>query len=711
MMQTALCALLVVLVVSPWQVSGQLLTTWHCECSGYTFSIAKTLPSWDTGGHTYANALTFCSTDGATLPAADGDMMCFLEYVDYLYAHFNLVGQQRKVWLESAPAGNCSSYRGCEISPEQCITTLRFLCQTKTTPNPNPPHIPNAVTGPITPLPDTQVTYSCNQGHEASGTAPYTSTCTGQKYWSVPLLACNAVTCPAIEAPGNGAATFTNGFSYLSVAQFTCLEGYLLSDSASLHCQASKVWNGTAPVCTAVNCEAPPLIPFSKVSYSQTTYGAIADYTCDLGHQSPRDKTTFFITQCQANAQWNNTDVICEALDCGPPPLFPNTQVEYNASDYLSVARYTCTTGHEQENPEQPYRAVCNETGLWQDNYVNCVDVDCEAPPNLANSDVHYTSTTYQSVAAYYCHEGYRNTTFKTSAVCEATKAWSVDNIRCDLEDCGPPSHYPDSIVEVESTTYGSIATYLCADGFEHPSGEPTPVKSTCMATGNWQAVEVMCQAKNCPELQAPTNGFIAFTNGTLYRSVAKFACNPGYKITGEDLLQCQLEKTWNHAAPTCGSEVHCPVLEPPQNGNATILLGDENQVNTVVAFTCHYGYQLNGSSTTVCTALGEWTNAVPVCQEVFIPTTPAETSTPEKQSSLEPSAISSIILGLIVLLFIVAAVFILWRLKKTTGRRYNFFSGESAGDSSTGDSRKFTDSTRHSPASSRRSERDPLVP
>ena len=61
---------------------------------------------------------------------------------------------------------------------------------------------------------------------------------------------------------------------------------------------------------------------------------------------------------------------------------------------------------------------------------------DCGSPQEFPNTDVQYTSTTYQSVAAYKCRSGYElgNQTPSLTRECQANGTWTGSTPVCNRE-------------------------------------------------------------------------------------------------------------------------------------------------------------------------------------------------------------------------------------------------------------------------------------
>ncbi|XP_065195178.1 uncharacterized protein LOC135826499 [Sycon ciliatum] len=70
-----------------------------------------------------------------------------------------------------------------------------------------------------------------------------------------PRQLCDAVTCPAPQAPANGSSTATGEaltFVYAQTVEFWCNPGYTVNGSASTSCKADGSWTNPTPYCQAI---------------------------------------------------------------------------------------------------------------------------------------------------------------------------------------------------------------------------------------------------------------------------------------------------------------------------------------------------------------------------------------------------------------------------------------------------------------------------
>jgi len=86
------------------------------------------------------------------------------------------------------------------------------------------------------------------------------------------------------------------------------------------------------------------------------------------------------------------------------------------------------------------------------------------------------------------------------------------------------------------------------------------------------------------------------------------FTCHAGYELNGTSQLQCNETGTWSDLFPTCRT-VSCPTINAIQHANIEYYNG-----NNSAFIKCDYGYILNGSSELICNSSGTWSPMAPTC-------------------------------------------------------------------------------------------------
>ncbi len=114
--------------------------------------------------------------------------------------------------------------------------------------------------------------------------------------------------CSSIDSPINGAVSYSDGTEVGSVATHTCNTGYVLNGSAARTCGANGSWSGAAPTCKAAKCRSLPLIANGKVTLSDgQAYGSVATYTCNEGFVLSGSGTL----TCNADGNWSGIAPKC----------------------------------------------------------------------------------------------------------------------------------------------------------------------------------------------------------------------------------------------------------------------------------------------------------------------------------------------------------------------------------------------------------------
>ena len=151
-----------------------------------------------------------------------------------------------------------------------------------------------------------------------------------------------------------------------------------------------------------------------------------------------------------------------------------------------------------------------------------------------------------------------------------------------------------------------------------------------------------LCTVVDCDVLDSVENGYIEYSDGTIYLSEATYNCHNGHNLTmsGDVMRTCQGNGLWNGTVPTCNSEytcytgilwllpfkisvlhnimssltvIQCPGLPNIPNG-AVDTSGGTNYKCTAV-YTCDTGYVLNGNITRTCQEDANWSGSEPTCE------------------------------------------------------------------------------------------------
>ncbi|KAM9744307.1 sushi domain-containing protein 1 isoform 3-T3 [Menidia menidia] len=129
-----------------------------------------------------------------------------------------------------------------------------------------------------------------------------------------------------------------------------------------------------------------------------------------------------------------------------------------------------------------------------------------------------------------------------------------MDSAFCKVVDCGQPASVEDSALQsISGTTFGSVATFVCEDGFVWRRGENM---SVCGADGRWRGATLVCEAK-CGPVPFLPNAEVVWHN----RSVAVHRCVAGFHSwRGNNASTCRASGAWRRASLTCVE------IKPPVN-------------------------------------------------------------------------------------------------------------------------------------------------
>ena len=58
--------------------------------------------------------------------------------------------------------------------------------------------------------------------------------------------------------------------------------------------------------------------------------------------------------------------------------------------------------------------------------------------------------------------------------------------------------------------------------------------------------------AVDCGTLNAPVNGQVSHSAGTVFGQTATYSCDIGYYLIGDSTRTCQAMGVWSGSAPTC---------------------------------------------------------------------------------------------------------------------------------------------------------------
>ncbi|XP_070764545.1 E-selectin-like [Enoplosus armatus] len=373
-----------------------------------------------------------------------------------------------------------------------------------------------------------------------------------------------------VTVPYKGSVNCTHkygDFSYDSLCQYSCEEGYQLSTPGPLTCTASKKWSEQPPTCELVQCHelshpargsmkcSDPLGPFS--------YQSTCVFTCDEGYVLVGSPSNTL--QCEASGIWNSSQPSCVAVQCPSLQELENGIVSCGDDtdmrfSYGNTCSFSCAPGYHLAGPS---RVTCTSAAEWSERMPRCEAITCQNPEGkdhlIPQCSQHLTELRPNSSCSFSCKAGFELQGAHTIH-CSEDGQWSKAIPTCQARGCPPPeiptsvqmSCSPPLSVPVSTVTphpLGMVCNFSCDEGHELQGA----LSMECAHPGQWTSTPPTCTAMRCPLLEAPENGHLnCLDSEPVYNSQCSFTCNQDYSLGGHDLLTCGPHGNWTGEKPIC---------------------------------------------------------------------------------------------------------------------------------------------------------------
>ncbi|XP_064458816.1 sushi, von Willebrand factor type A, EGF and pentraxin domain-containing protein 1-like isoform X2 [Ornithodoros turicata] len=138
--------------------------------------------------------------------------------------------------------------------------------------------------------------------------------------------------------------------------------------------------------------------------------------------------------------------------------------------------------------------------------------------------------------------------------------------------------------------------------------------QSTCLPSGNWSSVTPYCEVTECQSLTGPSDGLLVVDmKDNIVGSKAYFSCPQGYGLRGEPEVECLDTGQWSAAIPYC-DEVICDALPAPEDGYIQGEVSKQYRGAELIQFACNPDYMMVGTGIVVCQENERWSAPVPQC-------------------------------------------------------------------------------------------------
>ncbi|XP_078808725.1 sushi domain-containing protein 1 isoform X2 [Oryzias latipes] len=268
------------------------------------------------------------------------------------------------------------------------------------------------------------VTYICHVGfYHSEGVS--VSVCTDNGYWTKPDILCKEVDCGEPPPIPHSVMLWDKSSSVGSRVSYKCDQGYVsIGDRNESVCTVSGDWRGASLTCQEIRCQKPVSKVHSKMLWDGKSHaGSVIYYSCEDGFYT-RGLRNYSV--CGENGQWEDVDLWCEEISCGPPLILSNTKLLWDGrSSPGSVVLYECVDGFYQESGN--HISTCSVTGEWGEVTIKCKAL-CGPVPFLNNSEVVWHN---RSVVIHRCTAGFHSWRGSNMSVCDSSGVWQRATLKC----------------------------------------------------------------------------------------------------------------------------------------------------------------------------------------------------------------------------------------------------------------------------------------
>ncbi|NXA34139.1 LYAM3 protein, partial [Eudromia elegans] len=270
-----------------------------------------------------------------------------------------------------------------------------------------------------------------------------------------------------------------------------------------------------------------------------------------------------------------------------------------------STCTFSCRSGFELMGTAS---RECMATGTWSGDPPHCEATRCPtliAPSmgDVACSHPH-GNFSFGSTCTFSCRSGFE-LMGTASRECTATGTWSGDPPHCEAIRCPavavPSMGHAACSHPHGNFSFGSTCTFSCQSGFELTG----TTSRECTATGTWSGDPPHCEGRGCSH---PHGNFS-------FGSTCTFSCRSGFELTGTASRECTATGTWSGDPPHCEA-IRCPTVAAPSMGHAACSHPHGNfSFGSTCTFSCQSGFELMGTTSRECTAMGTWSGDPPHCE------------------------------------------------------------------------------------------------
>ncbi|KAG5270195.1 hypothetical protein AALO_G00189850 [Alosa alosa] len=213
------------------------------------------------------------------------------------------------------------------------------------------------------------------------------------------------------------------------------------------------------------------------------------------------------------------------------------------------------------------------------------------------------------------CHPGYEpNSRILDSYTCGINGQWKPDpeKFTCHKRACGNPGEVMNGYYEFpDGAEFGAIVRAVCKMGY-YMIGENT---RTCLADGQWDGRDPVCEVVKCGPPPMISNGRPLNDHSEYeYGNVVQYVCSSSYTLLGDNELaiMCLENGTWSKE-PRCVA-VNC---NRPAILNARRVEGGSGPYGyrSIIRYECSVGYRMTSETGRMVCLENGW-SSIPKCED-----------------------------------------------------------------------------------------------
>uniref|UniRef100_A0A8C1BJE7 Sushi domain-containing protein n=1 Tax=Cyprinus carpio carpio TaxID=630221 RepID=A0A8C1BJE7_CYPCA len=446
--------------------------------------------------------------------------------------------------------------------------------------------------------------YRCESGYRQTAAK---ATCTRDGWTPKPLCAeivCAAPNIPNAEIDGGQ----RENYKINSRIQYKCRSGFEPEEPVQITCDSQGQWTGIQQ-CTKM-CAAPN-IPNAEIQrgHQRPNYriNSRIQYKCHPGFEPEQP---FHIT-CDSQAQWTGIQQ-CTKMPKLCLELFLENGFIYSHPSNKEEIFYSCKTGYKPFTGNWWDSVTCRKGSQFDEP--RCIrEEECGALPSVHHGKLTLTLHDPET-ADVECDPGYMST--DRSIKCTNGR-WKKPVCK-EVVRCGIPPNVENAVITSKPEEFypdGSNLTYVCRSLYLI-SGEST----VSCRNGTWEKTptcqETKCNA-NLSENMRSDEHWGSEVSVRPGQTITLSCVGKGYTLQGQREITCQSNGEWSSAIPKC-EETKCNA-NLSENMRSDEHWGSEVSVRpgqTITLSCVGRGYTLQGQEKITCQSNGEWSSAIPKCEE-----------------------------------------------------------------------------------------------